>query len=99
MAWTPGSAVSYDYLPRIFFFPGTTPFLRPTPSSVSLTSMDTYGLLSHGNSLVFYPDAGYNQIPASCLIMVGMNTKRTLLSRWEEAQPRRKLYLPMSLAL
>lgn len=52
--------------PGLFFPPGTTPFLRPTPSSVSLTSMDTYGLLSHDSSLMFHPD-GWLQ-PDPCFL-------------------------------
>lgn len=49
--------------------------------------------------LCFILMAGYSQIPASCLVMVSMNTKRMLRGRWEEAQPKRKLYLQMSLTL
>lgn len=90
---------AWDCFPRIFFSAPPCSS-RLLPSSVSPASMDMMDSCLMTTVLCIILMAGYNLIPASCLITVGMNTKHTLRGRWEETQPRRKkLYFQMSLTL
>lgn len=85
---TSGSAVSLGLFSQDFFSAPPCSS-RLLPSSVSPASMDMMDSCLMTTVLCIILMAGYNLIPASCLITLGMNTKHTLRGRWEETQPRR----------